>query len=1231
MNFKIKDTIIAIIKWLIVRLHFVLDLLSKESYSYQDLAPISNIEKVDPKGKYRKSLDYAIKNKEIRNIAITGSYGSGKSSLIKSYIDFGILNKNKYLIITMSTFENKENYTNEPIKEIEASILEQIIYRNEEESHRYSKLNRINEPKRKKLIIDFIKILFLIVSVASIVSKSFRSRVLEYFELFEPFFRNNDLVVTFFTGDLSKAVVITIILFINLFILFGFFRYFRSLAKITMKFDKIEFEVNKSDNSSLFDKYIDEIYNFFKHNNYEVVIIEDLDRFQNIDIFERLKRINRLLNSSNAILGNGRIIKFIYAIGDHMFKDNGYKERTKFFDFVIPVIPVIDSTNSYYEIRRTFRNLESGVPNERLLKDASFFIDDMRTLKNIVNEYTLLYGLLFETEKDVHFPNKIFSIACFKNRYPQEYADLQENKGEFNDLIQFYKDSKNQSQKELEKSINSMEIQLQESKNELAADLEELDDLYRLYLSKKIGNRNSTNVCVFYNERNINIKSFSNKDQVLSEANIKNLMNSEYYIVNGTRYDIHDFITLGGRSLSYPERVLSIELRNTKKCEEYLTQLEDLRTKRREIVHLTLADLIKQNESDKKVSDFKEQFPLLFYFVYNKYIAEDYKRYLGFFKEGHMTKNDLEFISSVKSRQVMESDFAIDNPKEIRKELVLEDLKSIYILNFKLIKYLLDSDDDSLMTIIDTFYENKKDLIKFVDGYLGFVEEDLSKENSGRKLLQLLYNRWDNFWIYLKQNEETFQNREIGLLQYALISVLDEFCEMKNSNDELIKEAIENFPNLDKVVDYIGEDKVIKAFEKFEVEDFKIKNFQFATNPSNKYQKLIRFIYENSHYELNLGNIMSIINMTLEVKKDDYSLQEIISYLKDSANKHLKNYIEDNGKIIIGVLSQEFNGIDLDSDSIEYLLNEVSKDVKEVNTVLSILNESSFVKNINSVNPEYWINIVDKNKVQPLLSNVVTYIEANGVDDYIYEFIERNSENLKGDMSSYEENMKDALYQILRFNRCHLRVMTMIKEILNGGQINISEINPEKESIEKIFKAQFNVDLDAGLVSLLDNNSDLKKKFIISYSENIINGEIKISIQPDIIAEIIRGKELTVGNAVKLLLLNESDTEYLRNSLDLFIERLNKRQIIDFIKMAEGKNTKTLILIKYLEKVQFDHNFVIECIQLIDTEYEVFTKQSNFAIEGNELVEELLRMLEGEFVSSFKRQDNGKLRVYLKS
>ena len=53
---------------------------------YFSLSPFDRIvEKDDVYKKYYKAFDFALKNRNVHNVAITGNYGSGKSSVIDSY------------------------------------------------------------------------------------------------------------------------------------------------------------------------------------------------------------------------------------------------------------------------------------------------------------------------------------------------------------------------------------------------------------------------------------------------------------------------------------------------------------------------------------------------------------------------------------------------------------------------------------------------------------------------------------------------------------------------------------------------------------------------------------------------------------------------------------------------------------------------------------------------------------------------------------------------------------------------------------------------------------------------------------------------------------------------------------------------------------------------------------------------------------------------------------------
>ncbi|MDQ1588373.1 MAG: hypothetical protein QOJ77_1538, partial [Microbacteriaceae bacterium] len=69
---------------------------------------------------------------------------------------------------------------------------------------------------------------------------------------------------------------------------------------------------------SYFDEYLDEIVHFFQTSRCDVVIFEDIDRFEDPHIFESLRDLNALLNGAKQL--DNRPIRFVYAIKDSIFE-----------------------------------------------------------------------------------------------------------------------------------------------------------------------------------------------------------------------------------------------------------------------------------------------------------------------------------------------------------------------------------------------------------------------------------------------------------------------------------------------------------------------------------------------------------------------------------------------------------------------------------------------------------------------------------------------------------------------------------------------------------------------------------------------------------------------------------------------------------------------------------------------------------------------------------------------
>lgn len=306
---------------------------------YRDLAPTDQIENGD---EYIKALQWALNESRIRNIALAGPYGSGKSSIIESYLRRG--KNKKHLRISMATFiENAEeeatkngdnSRTKIPSEKIEEGILKQLFYKVDHKKipqSRYRKLHRVGFWKCYIWLAIVAAIALGTVYVFWPDSFSFLVERIE-----DAGARMN---IKEFWANLFSAIVLALSIGAAA---YGVRHLFSRFQIKEAKIPGADATVSKQsiNNDSVFDKNMDEIVYFFEETKYEVVFFEDLDRLDDPMIFVRLRELNTILNNYDAI--KHRIV-FVYAVKDDIFKD---ADRTKFFDFIIPVIPVINSTNS---------------------------------------------------------------------------------------------------------------------------------------------------------------------------------------------------------------------------------------------------------------------------------------------------------------------------------------------------------------------------------------------------------------------------------------------------------------------------------------------------------------------------------------------------------------------------------------------------------------------------------------------------------------------------------------------------------------------------------------------------------------------------------------------------------------------------------------------------------------------------------------------------------------------
>lgn len=461
-----------------------------ENIKFCSLAPV----KSDNYGKYNDAFKFALdsndeESQKITNIAVTGPYASGKSSVIEKvkeefgsekFITLSLTNfnsessenQNQKEIIIENTNTNTENTTNteknnnkqivinntiernktieyhnvennKKLEEnLEAQLINQLIHKIDSKKIKDSNFivnkkkdtndkNYIKENNRyaETLILIFILILIQYINIDLITYYMFIDNQIyvKYIDKIEKFIK----FIKFISFIMFIAIIIINIKHVFTKII-SLFRTKRFLRKISLYGNEIELFTNEDD--SIFDKYTDEILYLFKNAGVRYFIFEDVDRYEDVTIFKKLREKNILLNEKlKREEKEYKPIKFIYLICDNMFTA---EERTKFFDFIIPIVPYIHKGNAYDYMADLFADEISDARNKKFLIKVSLFIDNSRIINNIVNEYYIYNKFIKLKDREPHTKFiKLLSLLIYKNTFPKDFEQLYINKGYLAELF----------------------------------------------------------------------------------------------------------------------------------------------------------------------------------------------------------------------------------------------------------------------------------------------------------------------------------------------------------------------------------------------------------------------------------------------------------------------------------------------------------------------------------------------------------------------------------------------------------------------------------------------------------------------------------------------------------------------------------------------------------------------------------------------------------------------------
>ena len=937
------------------------------------------------KSEYVSILKSAIDDEDVRNVALSGTYGSGKSSIIKTFER----NFPQYKCLNLSLaafaeeFQSMHNDSNSDNKtkgdasnkkgqllvdpsivrmeQLEYSLVQQFFYHVKASSIPDSRFGRIRRWNRKEKVLWSISILFLVIALFYIVdSKKFFN--------FLPFLKDYDTnslqYISF--GIISAGLFVMAYCLVTL---------FHKISGGRVKFMNYEFDLQKDIKISVFNRYLDELVYLFQTTGYQVVVLEDLDRFKNTSIYTKLRELNQLLNQSEDI---GRRIVFVYALRDDIFYKS--QERTKFFDYIIPVLPHTSVANSASQFVKEFGTIVGDVNDEcalhkSFLNDVAPFIGDLRTIKAIVSDFKITSKRLNRKLKK----DNLLAIIIYKNLCPKDFELIYEGKGAVHDTFAKESEFKKKNKNELKQKIYDIETIIKKVKEER---LNSVDELNSLVVSAAI--KIIPAGCYICNSSGSQIPYAD----LFSDDYVRRILDGEFYYrgyyISTTRISEEKVFASLGDEFNYESRRTLIE-QNTRVSLGKLTEERDAYIQKMEnLLKKTMREMCESDDTllSTQTEDYNTN--LLNFLIKRGYIDESYYYYITDIEtdsdeEGLLSQNDNAYLLSVKGIGISGEDEMsrhIDDPKLLLQFLIPQDFVGDKILNFDIVHEIIQNKDDKNLELLKHKLRSHSDLV------LDFINRYAFLEMVDDGFLPLVAQQYDHLWADVENNSlfsnEAKMNLFNKLMRYVPVEDL-----VKQNGDGLLAEYLRK-SYYTNAFDCVQTDRAHQIINLFNVHFLTLIEDRDSSN-------LLDFIYKNNYYEHNSHNVWMLLETYSDINIHDYK-NRIYTALIAANIEPLISQISGEIEFFVSrcVLadSNTFESV----ESVSLILN--NNNVSEESKKKFITHNTTVLNDVYSItSSEYKNALFECNKVKPSLANIdyyLTYNSLTSIDEILVQYINTN-------------------------------------------------------------------------------------------------------------------------------------------------------------------------------------------------------------------------------------------------
>ncbi|RWY91465.1 ATP-binding protein [Rhizobium leguminosarum] len=917
---------------------------------FVNLAPT---DQADKDGVYSEALLFATTDPKVNNIALTGPYGSEKSSIIQSFLK---RYQRPALHISLAAFvkeasasTDKESSASSDKKasapslkvsrqEIERSILQQMLYGADANKLPLSRFKRIQSPG----VLSIFKSLYIMFGLLSLWYVFAKREPIISGTFFDPLALSNWPNFGVFGFSLLFLWVVLHHFYVASFGL--------SLKSISLK--DIEIRPASDNLDSILNRHLDEIIYFFQSTDYDLVIIEDLDRFEDAEIFVTLREINSLVNEN---AGVRRTIRFLYALRDDVFVNT---DRTKFFEFIIPVIPIINASNSIDMVLEQGKRLElDDRLNRQFLREVSRYLNDLRLIQNIFNEYAIYVANLETDDENTLNANKLLAILIYKNVYPRDFEQLHRGEGNLADILGRHDELVGHAEAACKAEIAELEQKIDIAERQTPSDLKELRRIYAMALIEKLpADSNSVSLD---GGAWITLPQLVGQDSLEQVIAAKKIIYRNVYN-HAQRIDISTLQHEVDSHKTYLQRKVEIENKTEANKSESLGRVRELRAKIATLRATEFNELVRSGA--EHVTDlfdgFGEKGELARFLILEGHLDDTYYQYTSLFHSGRLSPNDNKFLRQIRAFVSPDPSFQIDNPNEVIAAMREADFEQSYVLNVKLV--------DCLLSEPIRYSEQTRKLLEFIASHFeiceDFFEAYYATGRAVPELLSRLADGWKQFVptaIASKRNLSHITQLVTNLPEEALKTIARDSDEFPDFVAAKLPEILALAPDL--------------APERLERIGFDVRDLPAI----GKSTGIVRFMVRRGLFELSIANLEHVFcevlgetNLTAFRERNYTTLRSLTDpALITRVERDLDIYLSD-------VLLELHDNSEEDAAAITDLLGREGLDEDNLREFLG--RQTALLPALEGVPEKLHATVFELRRIAPTWDNCISFMGGSG-------------------------------------------------------------------------------------------------------------------------------------------------------------------------------------------------------------------------------------------------------------